>query len=190
MTKILRIDSSIKGDASISKRLTDKIVDTLGGDVTSRDATKIPAIDGAWIGAVYTPADQRSDEQKALLTLSDELIAELKAADTVVIGCGVYNFGVTGPLKAWIDQICRVGETFRYSEAGPEGLAGPKRVIIAYSSGGVPVGSAFDFATPYIKQVLGFIGITDVTVVAAEGVNIDEAAAIAKAEEQIIHLAA
>ncbi|TNF12075.1 MAG: FMN-dependent NADH-azoreductase, partial [Rhodobacteraceae bacterium] len=89
MTKILRIDSSIKGDASISKRLTDKIVDTLGGDVTSRDATKIPAIDGAWIGAVYTPADQRSDEQKALLTLSDELIAELKAADTVVIGCGV-----------------------------------------------------------------------------------------------------
>lgn len=190
MTKILRIDSSIKGEASITRRLSNKIVDQLGGELVSRDATRIPTIDGAWIGAAYTPADQRSDEQKQLLTLSDELIAELKAADTIVIGCGVYNFGVTGPLKAWIDQICRVGETFRYSEAGPEGLAGPKRVIVAYASGGVPAGSAFDFATPYIKQVLGFIGITDVTVVAAEGVNLDEAAAIAKAEEQIIKLAA
>ncbi|KEO54008.1 FMN-dependent NADH-azoreductase [Thioclava pacifica] len=190
MTKILRIDSSIKGDASITKRLTDKVVDQLGGEVIARNATTIPSIDGAWIGAAYTPADQRSDEQKALLALSDELIAELKSADTVVIGCGVYNFGVTGPLKAWIDQICRVGETFRYTEAGPEGLAGPKRVIIAYASGGVPVGSAFDFATPYIKQVLGFIGISDVTIIAAEGVAVDENAAVAKAEEQILHLAA
>lgn len=190
MTKILRIDTSIKGDASISKRLTDKIVAQLDGDVTARNATAIPAIDGAWIGAAYTPADQRSDEQKAQLALSDELIAELKAADTLVIGCGVYNFGVTGPLKHWIDMVCRVGETFRYTDTGPEGLAGPKRVIVAYASGGVPQGSAFDFATPYIKQVLGFIGITDVTVIAAEGVNLDEAAALAKAEAQIIKLAA
>lgn len=190
MTKILRIDSSIKGDASITKRLTDKVVHQIDGDVISRDATQIPAIDGAWIGAAYTPADQRSDAQKELLAQSDELIAELKSADVLVIGCGVYNFGVTGPLKAWIDQICRVGETFHYTDAGPEGLAGEKRVIITYASGGVPVGSAFDFATPYIKQVLGFIGITNVTVVAAEGVALDEAAAIAKADSQIVELAA
>jgi len=190
MTKILRIDTSIKGPASTTRKLTDDVIARIGGEVTVRDATTIPAIDGAWIGAAYTPADARSAEQKALLALSDELIAELKAADTVVIGCGVYNFGVTGPLKSWIDMVCRVGETFRYTEAGPEGLAGAKRVVLAYASGGVPAGSGYDFATPYIKQVLGFIGITDVTVVAAEGMNVDAEAAMARAEAQIAALAA
>lgn len=190
MTKILRIDTSIKGPASTTRKLTDDVVAHLGGEVIARDATTIPAIDGAWIGAAYTPADARTAEQKALLALSDELIAELKAADTVVIGCGVYNFGVTGPLKAWIDMVCRVGETFRYTEAGPEGLAGAKRVVLAYASGGVPAGSGYDFATPYIKQVLGFIGITNVEIIAAEGVAVDADAAMARAEAQIAALAA
>ena len=190
MPRILRLDTSIKGDASITRQLTARITDRLGGEVTVRDATAIPAIDGLWIGAAYTPADARSAEQAAALALSDELIAELRAADIVVIGAGIYNFGVTGPLKAWIDQVCRVGETFRYTETGPKGLAGPKRVILAYASGGVPVGSGHDFATPYIKQVLGFIGITDVEVIAAEGVAADEAGALARAEAQIATLAA
>lgn len=190
MTKVLRIDTSIKGDASITRKLTASVIAQIGGDVTARDATAIPMIDGNWIGAAYTPAEARTAEQKELLALSDELIAELKAADVVVIGCGVYNFGVTGPLKAWIDMICRVGETFKYTEAGPQGLAGPKRVIVAYASGGVPAGSPYDLATPYIKQVLGFIGITDVTVVAAEGVAVDAAAAVARAEAEIAKLAA
>lgn len=190
MTKILRLDTSIKGLDSNSLKLAEKVTAKLGGDVTVRDCSAIPAIDGGWIGAAYTPADARSAEQKAALALSDELIAELKAADVVVIGCGVYNFGVTGPLKHWIDMVCRVGETFKYSEAGPVGLAGAKRVVVAYASGGVPAGSAYDLATPYIKQVLGFIGITDVTVVAAQGVNVDAAAAFARADEQIAGLAA
>ena len=108
----------------------------------------------------------------------------------LVIGCGVYNFGVTGPLKHWIDMVCRVGETFKYTEAGPQGLAGAKRVVVAYASGGVPAGSGYDLATPYLKQVLGFIGITDVEIVAAQGMNVDAAAAMAKADEQIAALAA
>jgi FMN-dependent NADH-azoreductase len=190
MTKVLRIDSSIKGPASVTRKLTDKIVARLGGDLTERDATSIPLIDGTWIGAAYTPADARTDAQKETLALSDALIAEIKAADVIVIGAPIYNFGVTGPLKAWIDQICRVGETFKYTETGPVGLAGAKRVIVAYASGGVPQGSAYDLASAYIKQVLAFIGITDVTFVAAEGVAVDEAAAIARAEEEIGKLAA
>jgi FMN-dependent NADH-azoreductase len=190
MTKILRITSSIKGPASITTKLTDQITAKLGGSVTHRDTTDIPLIDGAWIGAAYTPAEARSDEQKAALALSDALIGEIRAADALVIGAPIYNFGVTGPLKAWLDQICRVGESFRYTESGPEGLLGPKRVIVAYASGGVPLGSAYDLASAYIKQVLAFIGITDVTFVAAEGVAADEAGALARAEAQIADLAA
>lgn len=190
MTKILRLDTSIKGEHSISLQLAEKVTAKLGGDVTVRDCSAIPAIDGAWIGAAYTPADARTADQKAALALSDALITELKAADVLVIGCGVYNFGVTGPLKHWIDMVCRVGETFKYTEAGPQGLAGAKRVIVAYASGGVPAGSGYDLATPYLKQVLGFIGITDVEIVAAQGMNVDAAAAMAKADEQIAALAA
>lgn len=191
MTKVLRIDSSIKGPASVTRKLTDLIVARLpDAEVTLRDTVGLPLIDGAWIGAAYTPADSRTDAQKALLATSEELIAELRAAETIVIGMPLYNFGITGPLKAWIDMICRVGETFRYSEAGPEGLLKGKKAIVAYASGGVPQGSGYDLASSYIKQVLAFIGITDVTFVAAEGVAMGEAEAIARAEAQISALAA
>ena len=105
MTKTLLIETSIKGPASDSHKIAEKVIAKVGGDVTVRDATTIPMIDGTWIGAAYTPAEGRTEDQKSTLALSDELIAELKAADTVVIGCGVYNFGVTGPLKAWIDLV-------------------------------------------------------------------------------------
>lgn len=190
MTKILRIDSSIKGPASITRKLTDEIVARLGGAVTERNANGIPLIDGAWIGAAYTPAESRTAEQNAALALSDELIGELEAADVLVIGAPIYNFGVTGPLKAWIDQICRAGVTFKYTETGPVGLMRNKRVIVAYASGGVPMGSAYDLSSSYIKQVLGFIGLTDVTFVAAEGVAADEAGAVARGLAQVAELAA
>lgn len=190
MTKILRIDSSIKGPMSVTRKLTDKIVANLGGDILERDTTTIPLIDGAWLGAAYTPAVERSAEQNAVLALSNALIAEIKAADVVVIGAPVYNFGVTGPLKAWIDQICRVGETFAYTEAGPKGLFASKRVIVAYASGGVSLGSEADFASRYLQQVLAFVGLTDVTFVSAEGTAMGEDAAIARAEVQIAELAA
>ncbi|MER5171908.1 NAD(P)H-dependent oxidoreductase [Thioclava sp. GXIMD2076] len=187
---ILRIDSSIKGDASVTRKLTGMICEKLGGDVVTRDTSTLSLIDGAWLGAAYTPAENRTAEQKELLKVSDELIAEIKAADEIVIGMPLYNFGVTGPLKAWVDMICRVGETFRYTEAGPEGLVNPKRVFVAYASGGVPQGSGYDLASSYLKQVLAFIGLTDVTFISAEGVAMGEAEALAKAEEQIKGLAA
>lgn len=191
MTKVLRIESSIKGGASVTRKLTDGLIAKLGdAEVTVRDTQGIPLIDGAWVGAAYTPADNRSVEQVEALALSDELISELRAADAIVIGAPVYNFGVTGPLKAWIDQICRVGETFAYAETGPKGLLTDKPVYVAYASGGVPMGSAYDFSSAYLRQVLGFIGLTNVQFVAAEGVARDEAAALARGHQAIAALAA
>ncbi|MEI4484974.1 NAD(P)H-dependent oxidoreductase [Frigidibacter sp. MR17.14] len=191
MIKVLRIDSSIKGPASVTRKLTDLLVARIDdAEVTARDTVGLPLIDGAWIGAAYTPADSRSAEQKDLLALSETLIAELRAAEVIVIGMPLYNFGITGPLKAWIDMICRVGETFKYTEAGPQGLLQGKKVYVAYASGGVPHKSGYDLASSYLTQVLGFIGITDVTFVAAEGVAMGEEAAIEKAKAQIAALAA
>lgn len=188
MTKILYINGSLKGDASVSRKVALKIAQKLGGDVSERDTTSLSAIDGTWLGAAYTPADNRNADQNAKLAESNDLIAELKSADAVIIGTGVYNFGITGPLKTWFDLICRVGETFQYSENGPKGLVPAKKVYVAYASGGVPAGSSYDLATPYIRQVLGFVGITDVTVIAAEGVAMGEDAALARADEQIAKL--
>ncbi|MCX8508829.1 MAG: NAD(P)H-dependent oxidoreductase [Rhodobacteraceae bacterium] len=190
MTRILRIDSSIKGGASVTRKLTDSLTKKLGGTVVDRNAQGLPAIDGAWVGAAYTPAEARSADQKEALALSDALIAELQAADAIVIGMPVYNFGITGPLKAWVDLICRVGVTFAYTETGPKGLLADKPVYVAYASGGVPMGSGYDFASAYLRQVLGFVGLTNVQFIAAEGVARDEAAAIARAEAAIAALAA
>ena len=179
MTTILRLDTSIKGPYSVSRKMTDKIVAHLvahhpDAKVVNRDtAAGLTQIDGAWVGAAYTPSDARSADQKAVLALSDTLIAELKSADVIVMAAPVYNFGITGPLKNWIDQIVRVNETFHYTETGPVGLVKTApRVIVAYASGGVPMGSGYDLATPYIRQVLGFLGITNIEFVAAEGTSV------------------
>jgi len=102
-----------------------------------------------------------------VLAHSDELIAELEAADTIVIGVPVYNFAIPAALKAWVDQIARARRTFRYTETGPEGLLKGKKAYLVVASGGVPVGSDYDFATGYLRHVLGFVGITDVTVIEA-----------------------
>lgn len=197
MTTILRIDSSIKGPYSVTRKLTDKIVAHLvahhpAATVVSRDASaNLPQIDGTWVGAAYTPADARSADQSAALALSDTLIAEVKAADVIVIAAPVYNFGITGPLKNWIDQVVRVNETFKYTATGPVGLVEhAPRVIVAYAAGGVPLGSGYDLATPYIRQVLGFMGVTNIEFVSAEGTSVDEAAAVARADAQIAALAA
>ncbi|MEL0437824.1 FMN-dependent NADH-azoreductase [Phycobacter sp. K97] len=193
MTKtVLHIDSSARREGSVSRDLTAQIVARLGADeVIRRDlATPLPLLDEAWIGANFTPADQRSDEQKQLLAQSDALVEELKAADTLVIGAPIYNFSVPAGLKAWIDLVARVGLTFAYSEEGPAGLLKGKRAIIAVASGGTEAGSAIDFATGYLRHMLGFMGITEVEIVAADTLAIDEGAALAKAKSQIEALAA
>jgi FMN-dependent NADH-azoreductase len=193
MTKtVLRIDASARRDGSESRALTQRIIDRLEPQsIIQRDlAVAIPTIDADWLAANWTPADERSDEQRAALALSDSLIEEIKSADTLVIGTPIYNFGIPANLKAWIDQIARAGITFRYTEAGPEGLLTGKRAIIAIASGGTQVGSDVDFASGYLRHVLGFIGITNVQVVAADQLMIDADASHAKANAALEDLAA
>lgn len=165
--KILRIDASARTDGSVTRTLNDKVIEDLG-DVTvhHRDLTDpLPQITETWVGANFTAPDERSDAQKNELALSDSLVAELRAADVLVIGLPIYNFSLPASLKAWIDQIARVGETFRYGADGPIGLLNGKRAIVTVASGGTQLGSDYDFATGYIRHILGFIGITDVTFV-------------------------
>lgn len=196
MTHILRIESSIKGDASVSRKLTDRIVSRLtkahpGATVTERDLSKgVPAIDGAWIGAVFTPADQRSPEQATIADYADTLLAEVRAADVLVIALPVYNFGVPAQLKSWIDQLARKGETFVYTDKGPEGLLKNKRAFVALSSDGTRIGSEIDFASGYVRHMLGFFGITDVEFVAADRMVFDPEKTLEAAVAQVDALAA
>lgn len=189
---VLRIDASARHDGSETRALTQRIIDRLAPQsLIQRDlATAIPSLDADWLAASWTPEDQRSDAQRETLALSDSLIAELQAADTLVIGTPIYNFGIPAPLKAWIDQIARAGVTFRYTEAGPEGFMTGKRAIIAIASGGTQVGSDIDFVSGYLRHILGFLGITDVQFVAADLLMIDAEASHAKANAALEALAA
>jgi FMN-dependent NADH-azoreductase len=184
---ILRIDASARRDGSVSRDLSDRIIARFPeATVTTRDLARgLPLIDETWVGANFTPEADRSPKQRETLALSDELIAELKDADTLVIGLPIYNFGVPATLKAWVDLVARAGVTFRYSEAGPEGLMTGKRAIVAVASGGTEAGSEIDFATGYIRHVLGFIGITDVTFVTADRLALDVDATLNAAHSQI-----
>ncbi len=183
MTNILRIDASARNQGSTTRSLTDRLVDRLlgqnyGAKVVHRDLAATPPalLDESWVFANFTDDAERSAEQKAALASSDELIAELEAADTIVIGVPVYNFGIPAALKAWIDLIARARRTFRYTETRPEGLLTGKKAYLVVASGGVPVGSDYDFASRYMLQVLGFVGITDVTVIDAGQQLMDEGA--------------
>lgn len=193
---ILRIDSTIKPrEASVSAGLADRVIARLiaanpGARIVTRDATGVPAIDGEWLGAVFTPADQRDARQAAIAAVADELLAEVRAADVLVIASPVYNFAIPAQLKNWVDQLARKGETFRYSEAGPEGLLTGKRAIIALSSDGTQMGSDIDFASGYLRHMLGFFGITDVEFVAADRMAFGAEATLARAHEAVEKLAA
>lgn len=189
-THILRIDASARRNGSITRDLNDTIIERFArtGDttVTVRDlADPLPLLTEDWIGANFTDPAERSDAQRETLAFSDELVAELKAADVLLIGLPIYNFGVPGVLKAWIDLVARARETFRYSEYGPVGLLEGKRAIVTVASGGTEAGSEIDFATGYLKHVLGFIGITDVVFVKADQMMVDADASLAAARNQI-----
>ena len=171
---LLRIDASARRDGSSSRALVTRLVDGLveagtAGDVLRRDlADGVELLDEAWIGANVTPDAERTAGHLERLSGSDALVAELVRADTVVIGMPIYNFGPPAALKAWIDLIARARRTFRYSESGPVGLLENKRAYVVVTSGGTAVDSAIDFATPYLRHALGFVGIDDVTVIAAD----------------------
>ena len=193
MTKtILHIDASARRTGSATRDLSARIVQHLGANrIIRRDlATPLPLLTEDWITANSTPADQRDATQRDLLALSDELVKELQQADTVVIGLPIYNFSVPAAFKAWIDLVARAGLTFSYTEDGPKGLLEGKRAILAIASGGTAVGSEIDFATGYARHVLGFIGIHDVDVVAADRMALDPEAALSNAQKAVAELAA
>jgi FMN-dependent NADH-azoreductase len=187
---VLNIQASARHDGSVTRQLSDKILTEIAADQTiTRDlATGLPLLDAAWLAANFTLADDRTDVLCETLTLSDSLITEIKQADTIVIGSPVYNFSVPAVLKAWIDQIARVGVTFKYTPDGPVGLLSGKRAIIVIASGGTSVGSDIDYASGYLKHIMGFIGITDVTIIAADALANDADAKIAAANDDIKQL--
>lgn len=173
MTHVLHIDSSANLTCSVSRAASAAIVRDLKADtVTRRDlATEgLPFITEKWADARLIPTAKRTAEEKTQLAHSDALVAELQAADILVIGVPLYNFGLPASLKAWIDLVARPQLTFRYTETGPEGLLTGKKAIVTFASGGVPMGSPQDFATPHLRQVLNFLGIDDVTILRARDV--------------------
>ncbi|HWW56501.1 MAG TPA: NAD(P)H-dependent oxidoreductase [Sphingopyxis sp.] len=191
MSNILRIDASARQSGSTTRLLADQLESRLveqgyGAAVIRRDLNVTPPayLTESWVGANFTDEAARSDEQKALLAGSEELIAELEAADTIIITAPIYNFAIPASLKAWIDQVTRARRTFRYGEAGAEGLLKGKRAYVVFASGGVPLGSQVDFASGYLRHILGFIGITDVHFIAADGHQMD-GEAIARATTAI-----
>lgn len=194
MTTLLRIDASARRTGSVSRELTDAIVSKLAAEtVITRDlaADPLPQLDEGFVTLTKgADAGTLTGAQQDMLALSDQLIGELRRADTVVIGVPVYNFGVPAALKAWIDLVARAGETFRYTAAGPEGLLTGKRVILAVASGGTEAGSPIDFATPYMRHVLGFMGLTEVDLVTADRLALDAEATLAAAQRQVAALAA
>ncbi|WP_419804880.1 FMN-dependent NADH-azoreductase [Terriglobus sp.] len=182
MASLLRIDSSPRGNASVSRRLGDTYTDGWkaahsGSTVTTRDlAFQQPTyVDIQWIQSVYTPPDQQTDAHKAALKLSDEIIAEVEAADTILITSPLYNFSIPAVLKAWIDHLVRAGRTFAYVNGAPQGKVHGKKAVIILAKGGDYSESspmhALDNATPYLRTILGFLGITDVTFLDAGGVS-------------------
>ncbi len=193
---ILIVHTSGRNDGSVSRQLSKELIEQfdIAGrtlNIVERDlAHGVPFIDQDWIDANYTPADKRTADQTATLSYSDGLVDELKTADLVVIGAPIYNFSVPAVLKAWIDLIARVSVTFTYNENGPVGLLENKSAVVVAASGGTPFGSDIDFATGYMRHVLGFVGITDVAILGADRLAVDADASLAKAKAEISEFAA
>jgi len=197
MTNILHIKASIRGDESISNQLGDRIVAGLREKGDSRLATRdlaaeeLPFVSAERFAANLAPAGERTAGQAELAAISDRLIEELENADTIVISTPVYNFGVPASLKAWADLVARAGRTFKYTENGPVGLLTGRKAYIAAASGGTKIGSEIDFMSPWLTFFLGFLGITEVEIVAADGIRgADGEAVIAAAHEQAERIAA
>lgn len=175
---ILQINSSARSTGSESTRLGDSIVAKLtaanpGASVARRDlaANPHPVIDEATLQALFTPAEQRTPEQAARVALDDALIAQVQAADVIVIGAPMYNFGITVQLKSWFDAIARAGVTFKYGPTGPVGLLTGKKVYVALSRGGLHRDAPSDTQLPHVKMFLSFLGMTDVQFVYSEGLG-------------------
>lgn len=182
--QILQLISSPRGAESYSTQLAHGVVEKLvaanpGSTVKVHDLTNtpFPHLEEVHLQSFFTPAEGRSPEQQQAVRHSDEAIAELMAADVIVIGAPLYNFSIPSTLKAWIDHVSRAGVTFSYASGAPVGLVTGKKVYVAQSSGAVysegPM-VAYDFVAPYLRTILGFLGMTDLTVVRVEGTSIPD----------------
>ena len=186
MTTILHISSSVRSTGSLSRQLTNEFVAKLaaahaGSTVIERDlaAQPVPHLTEQMMGAYFTPDEQRTPEQNKIVKLSDDLVAELMAAELVVIGAPMYNFSISSTLKAWVDHIARAGLTFQYGANGPEGLVKGKKFVIFTARGGVYTegpAKVMDFQENYLRAVLGFLGITDISFVRSEVLAMGEEA--------------
>jgi len=198
MSQLIRIDASSTPQSSHSTALADYFQTHWQDQSRNPDLIQhslielnLPHIDEAFIEAMYTPAEQRSDEQKQILKQSDQLVTELKQASTLLISTPMYNFTIPSQLKAYLDHITRVGETFRYGDNGPEGLLNIKQVVVIVASGGnytQPPLDAMNFVTPYLKTILGFNGLNQITVIEAPSMAGSEErrlASLESAQQQI-----
>ncbi|HHY0563569.1 TPA: FMN-dependent NADH-azoreductase [Vibrio parahaemolyticus] len=194
MSRVLALKSSILGDYSQSNKLVEDFIKNVDQDkLTVRDlaANPLPVLDFA-VATALRATEDLSQEQQAVVDLSDTLIEEVKAADSLVIAAPMYNFTIPTQLKNWIDLIARAGVTFKYTENGVQGLIEGKKAIVVTTRGGIHKDSPTDNVTPYLRTVLGFVGITDVEFVYAEALNMGEDAAskgILEAQSQLATMA-
>jgi FMN-dependent NADH-azoreductase len=197
--KVLHIDASPRTVRSVTRKLSAAFIAALrvehpGLQVVHRDVGHHPPafISDAWVGAAYAPADHDDPAMKGVLHHSDELTAELLACDTLLIASPMHNFTISASLKAWIDQVVRTDMTFKLTEEGVVPLLQGKKALVVTSRGGFVAGTDYDFQEPYLRKILQFIGITDITFVHAEGVNSgdkERADAMTLASAKLIELA-
>jgi len=190
--KILHLDSSARKNESISRKLAKDLVNKIkknDDEVIYRDISEnIPFVSGIKGAGFIIPEEERTEKDKELFKFSDQLVDELLAADTIVISTPIYNFGPPAAAKAWFDLVARAGRTFKYEPTGPIGLiGGGKKVYLVVTSGGVPVGSPVDFCTPWFKQALNFLGISDIEIIDSSQLNINDDN-LKKAQEKINNL--
>ena len=187
--KILHLDSSARKNESISRKLAKDLVNKIkknDDEVIYRDISEnIPFVSGIKGAGFIIPEEERTEKDKELFKFSDQLVDEFLESNTIVISTPIYNFGPPAAAKAWFDMIARAGRTFKYETTGPVGLVdGNKKVYLVVTSGGVPVGSPVDFCTTWFKQALNFLGITDIEVIDASQLNINDDN-LKKAQEKI-----
>lgn len=182
MNTVLVIKSSLNSEAGESSRLADLFVSTWrehhpDGEIIVRDLARdpVPHLTAERFGAFLAQPETRTAGQQAIVEESDALIAELQRADTIVLALPLYNFGVPSTLKAYFDHIARAGVTFRYTESGSEGLLKGKKTYVFAARGGVYSGTPNDHQTPYIRQFLAFLGLSDIEFVVAEGLALGDA---------------
>ncbi|WP_097302452.1 FMN-dependent NADH-azoreductase [Pseudomonas chlororaphis] len=179
MSRVLIIESSARQQDSVSRQLTQTFIKQWqaahpADQISVRDlaVTPVPHLDINLLGGWMKPAGQRNEIEEASLQRSNELTDELLAADVLVMAAPMYNFAIPSTLKAWLDHVLRAGVTFKYTETGPQGLLNGKRAYVLTARGGIYAGSTADHQEPYLRQVMGFIGIHDVEFIHAEGMNL------------------